>query len=96
MNQITIQQEVIEYRRKKVYQLKVQGYSNQQIADKIGVCLSTIEKDLKVIRKHLKNCFIEEPPWQEIRELKENVETDHKLIVKLNSKIDEMERRIII
>jgi len=31
MNQITIQQEVIEYRRKKVYQLKVQGYTNQQI-----------------------------------------------------------------
>jgi len=53
----TISEEKIEYRRKRVYLLKNKGNSNQQIATKIGVCLSTIEKDLKEIRKQLKGWF---------------------------------------
>jgi len=53
----TIAEEKVEYRRKRVYLLKNKGYSNQQIAIKIGVCLSTIEKDLKEIRNQLKGWF---------------------------------------
>jgi len=59
MNQITVEQEKIEYRRKRVYLLKIQGFANQQIAGKIGVCLSTIEKDSKEIRRQFKNWFVE-------------------------------------
>ena len=93
MSQITVEQEKIEYRRARVYILKNQGYTNQVIADKIGISLSTIEKDLKEIRKGWKN-FIEEHSTLEILVLKEKVETDHILIVKLISKIDDLERRL--
>ena len=59
MSQITVEQEKVEYRRKRVYLLKNQGCKNQHIAEKIGVSLSTIEKDLKEIRSQLKDWFID-------------------------------------
>lgn len=43
---ITGLKEQIEERRRKIYLLDLQGYSNQEIANKLGVSLSTIEKDL--------------------------------------------------
>jgi len=42
------------YRRKRLIHLHFQGYSNQKIAQKLGYCLSTIEKDLHEIRKNLR------------------------------------------
>ena len=47
---ITGLKEKIEEGRKKVYQLDLQGFSNQEIADQLGVGLSTIEKDLHYMR----------------------------------------------
>jgi len=47
---ITGLKEKIEDRRKKVYQLDLQGYSNNQIAKMLEVSLSTIEKDLHFMR----------------------------------------------
>lgn len=41
---------LIEERRKKVYLLDLQGYSNQEIAKIVGVHLSTIEKDQNSMR----------------------------------------------
>jgi len=59
MKAITIEQEKIRYRRKQVYLLKIRRYKNQEIANKVGVSLSTIEKDLKELRYQLKDWFIE-------------------------------------
>ncbi len=47
---ITGLKEKIEERRKKVYRLDLQGFSNQEIADQLGANLSTIEKDLHYMR----------------------------------------------
>jgi len=58
-NQISVEKEKIEYRRKRVYLLKIQGHTNQKIAEKIGASLSTIEKDLKAIRYHVKDWYEE-------------------------------------
>lgn len=55
----SIQTEKIEYRRKRIYLLKIQGCNNQEIADKICTSLSTIEKDLKAIRYHVKDWYEE-------------------------------------
>lgn len=49
--------EKVSYRRKRVNQLRLMGYTNQQISKKIGCNLSTIEKDLKAIRKNMRTWF---------------------------------------
>lgn len=54
---MTIQEEKVEYRRKRVYLLKNKGYSNREISEKINVSLSTVEKDLKEIRHQIKDWF---------------------------------------
>lgn len=56
----TIIQEKIAYRRKRVNQLRLRGYTNQQIADKIGCNLSTVEKDLQDIRQNARKWFEED------------------------------------
>ena len=55
----SVQNEKIEYRRKRVYLLKIQGCTNQRIADKIGTSLSTIEKDLGAIRNYMREWYVE-------------------------------------
>ena len=47
---ITALKEKIEDRRRKVYQLDLQGFSNDDITNKLDVSLSTIEKDLHYMR----------------------------------------------
>lgn len=47
---ITGLKEKIEERRKKVYLLDLQGFSNQEIANQLGVSLSTVEKDLHYMK----------------------------------------------
>jgi len=46
----TATKEKIDERRKRVYTLDLQGFSNKEIAKDLGVSLSTIEKDLKYMR----------------------------------------------
>lgn len=45
-------QEKIEERQHQVYDLRLQGFSNQEIADKLGVSISTIEKDVHEIKNN--------------------------------------------
>jgi len=45
-------------RQKLVYTMNLQGYPNQEIAEKLNVSLSTIEKDLHEIRSQAKEWFI--------------------------------------
>lgn len=53
----SIMDEKITYRRKRVNQLRLAGYTNQQIAQKIGCNLSTVEKDLHEIRENARHWF---------------------------------------
>lgn len=42
-------------RRNQVRKLFVEGYSQKEIAQKVGSSLSTVEKDLNAIRKDVQN-----------------------------------------
>lgn len=44
-------------RQKQVYVMDLQGYQNQEIADKLNISLSTVEKDLHEIREQSKEWF---------------------------------------
>jgi len=46
-------------RQKQAYTLHLQGYQNNEIAEKLSVSLSTIEKDLHEIREDARNWFKE-------------------------------------
>jgi len=45
--------EKIEERRQKTYVLDLKGYQNEEIAEKLEVSLSTVEKDLQFVRYNL-------------------------------------------
>lgn len=49
---ITGAKEAINSRRLEVFKLKIQDYSNQEIADKLQVSLSTVEKDVSRIKDY--------------------------------------------
>jgi len=44
-------QDKIKFRRDRVNRLRVRGYTNEQISQKIGCSISTVEKDLQDIRE---------------------------------------------
>ena len=46
-------------RQKQVYVMELQGFKNKEIADKIGVSESTIEKDLHEIRENAESWFMD-------------------------------------
>lgn len=56
----SIMEEKVSYRRKRVNQLRLRGYTNQQIAEKIGCNISTVEKDLHAIRNNARKWFNED------------------------------------
>ena len=43
-------QDKIQYRRKKLLELRAEGFTNVEISHKLRYSLSTIEKDLQVLR----------------------------------------------
>lgn len=45
--------EKIRARQKQVHILHLQGFTNQEIADKVGVSVSTVEKDLHEIKEQI-------------------------------------------
>jgi len=59
-SEVSIVQEKILYRQKRTNQLRLRGYTNQEIASKIGSALSTVEKDLHVIRENSRYWFEED------------------------------------
>lgn len=56
----SIMEEKVSYRRKRVNQLRLRGCTNQQIAEKIGCNISTVEKDLHAIRNNARKWFNED------------------------------------
>ena len=49
----------VDDRRKKVHSLDLQGYTNKEIAEKMGTSESTVEKDLHQTRNCVRNWFSE-------------------------------------
>ena len=47
----------ISDRRKLIHTLDLQGFANQEIADQVGVSLSSVEKDLSEIRQNIREWF---------------------------------------
>ena len=50
-------QDKIKFRRDRVNRLQISGYTNKEIAKKIGCSLSTVEKDLQIIRERSKKWY---------------------------------------
>ena len=53
-------QDKIKFRRDRVNRLRISGYINKEIAEKVGCSLSTVEKYLQVIRERSKKWYSEE------------------------------------
>jgi len=53
----TISQDKIKFRQKRVNQLRLRGYTNEEIANIIGTSLSTIEKDIHNINELSRKWF---------------------------------------
>jgi hypothetical protein len=82
-SELTIMQEKIAYRRKRVNQLRLSGYLNKEIAKKIGCKLSTIEKDNHVIRESSRQ-------WFENDAITEYCESIHNEIILYDCGIEEL------
>jgi len=53
-------QDKIKFRRDRVNRLRIRGYTNVEISEKVGCSLSTIEKDLQIIRERSKKWYADE------------------------------------
>ncbi|MSV26697.1 MAG: hypothetical protein EXS75_03695 [Nitrosarchaeum sp.] len=53
-------QDKIKFRRDIVNRLRISGYRNKEIAEKIGCSLRTVEKDLQIIRERSKKWYTDE------------------------------------
>ena len=53
-------QDKIKFRRDRVNRLRIRGYRNVEISQKIGCSLSTVEKDLQDIRECSKKWYADE------------------------------------
>ena len=53
-------QDKIKFRRDRINRLQISGYINKEIAEKVGCSLSTVEKDLQIIRERSKKWYSEE------------------------------------
>ena len=53
-------QDKIKFRRDRVNRLRISGYTNVEISKKIGCSLSTVEKDLQIIRERSKKWYADE------------------------------------
>lgn len=50
----------IKFRRDRVNRLRISGYTNKVISEKIGCSISTVEKDLQIIRERSRKWYTEE------------------------------------
>ena len=53
-------QDKIKFRRDRVNRLRIRGYTNVGISEKVGCSLSTVEKDLQNIRERSKKWYTDE------------------------------------
>lgn len=53
-------QDKIKFRRDRINRLRISGYTNKKISKEIGCSLSTVEKDLLIIRERSKKWYSDE------------------------------------
>jgi len=49
---LLVVQDKVQYRRKKILELREKGFSNVAISNELRYSLSTVEKDIKSLREH--------------------------------------------
>lgn len=81
----SIMQEKIHFRKKRVNQLRLRGYSLEEIAKTIGCSLSTIEKDVNANREKSR-CWFEEEA------ILDYCESVHDAIVVHDNAIDDLSK----
>jgi len=47
---LLVVQDKVQYRRKRILELRKAGLSNVAISEQLGYCLSTVEKDIQELR----------------------------------------------
>src|SRR5579872_7260499 len=66
-------QDKINFRRKQVNKLRLQGRTNNEIANALGYCLSVIEKDLHEINELSRKWFEEESVKEFCQSLQDSI-----------------------
>lgn len=74
----------IKFRRDRVNRLRVCGYINEEISQKIGCSLSTVEKDLQNIRERSKQ-------WYESESIKDFCQSLHDSIILCDNAIEDLQ-----
>lgn len=74
----------IQFRQKRVNELKLRGYSDESISEKTGSSLSTIEKDLHEIRERSRS-------WYEDESIKDFCLSLHDSIVLCDNAIQDLQ-----
>jgi len=74
----------IKFRRDTVNRLRVRGYTNEGISQKIGCSLSTVEKDLQNIRERSKQ-------WYESESIKDFCQSLHDSIILCDNAIEDLQ-----
>jgi len=77
-------QDKIKFRRDRVNRLRIRGYTNVEISRKIGCSLSTIEKDLQIIRERSKK-------WYEHESIKDYCESIQDYIIFYDNTIEDLQ-----
>ena len=77
-------QDKIKFRRDRVNRLRIRGYSNDDIAIKIGCSLSTVEKDLQDIRERAKK-------WYEAESINDYCESLQDSIILCDNAIEDLQ-----
>ena len=96
---LTIHQEKIHYRRKRINELRMRGCTNKEISDKLGYSLSTVEKDLKGLRDSMKSWYEEESVIDYCQSIHESVTMYELMLAELKemySKADNDKERLEI
>ena len=74
----------IKFRRDRVNRLRIRGYLNEEISQKIGCSLSTVEKDLQDIRERSKQ-------WYENESIKDFCQSLYDSIILCDNTIEDLQ-----
>lgn len=74
----------IKFRRNRINRLRIRGYSNEDIAIKIGCSLSTVEKDLQDIRERSRK-------WYESESIIDFCQSLHDSIILCDNAVEDLQ-----
>lgn len=77
-------QDKIKFRRDRINRLRISGYTYNEIARKIGCSLSTVEKDLQIIRERSKK-------WYEIESINDYCQSIQDFVIFYDNVINDLQ-----